>query len=321
MGMIILRVFPLSFSILWRFLIALPVWVILYIIMTVLSVYGFVALAGVIPAVGWLVGMVLGLAVSFIITMHPYLLGIHIGLSVLGVRPKTSQTELFGPAIGYGIVEAAVGFVLSGAVLAVWLMAVQGNLDTNAALNAERAKDPVMELSRSLAFGTITIVALISNAVLIALRAALLPVLAGAAAGRSPRGGSHAPFQGFGNSFLSIMAVLLMSIGFCTFVIPYLAGAADYVGLISSLTNGLTEAVLFFSSEQEFSFTVGHAIMVVVVIVLSVWLFCLECAAAALAYQARMRVHPTKAVLAATKNAPSEDISALLKARMPKMRD
>ena len=154
-----------------------------------------------------------------------------------------------------------------------------------------------------------------------ALRAALLPVLASVAAGHNAQGGPHHAFDGFGALFFQMLLILVMITVLSTIIIPFAGNAAEYVGLTSILTGQLSGIVLFVIGEEQVNFTLAHAIMVTAAIVVSIWLFCLQCAGAALNYHGRV-TQPSKPVKG--KDEPSEagfeDLAALRRSRMPHLR-
>ncbi len=292
--MILLRAFPLSLSILWRFLLVLPVWTVFYVVLTVFSLYGAIHVLAYIPVVGFLLLMLFPLmigAIVYVISMHPYLVGIRIGLNVLGVRTTSSQVGLLGAAVGYGVVEGIAGFALSAIVLGATLIVFQGGLPFDEAirqaLQAEAVRDPVAVLSRQVAFGALTVLSFVTVVAAMALRAALLPVLARAAAGRDSGGRAAVPFGGFGTGFAAMMLVLVAITGLATVAIPLVGDAFAYLGLTGVLTDRLDDVVLFVVGEQEASFTLANALLVAIALVVSIWLFCLQCAGAALNYERR----------------------------------
>ncbi|MEM8537473.1 MAG: hypothetical protein AAGF56_06395 [Pseudomonadota bacterium] len=315
--MLLLEVFPLSFAILWRFLLIFPLWLILYVALTVMSLLFGLLVLGNIPIIGLLALIVVPLiliAITYVIAMHPYLVGIHIGLRVLGAEPTKEQTGLLRAAVGYGLVEAVIAYVftLIGLVFAVLLLRTDAVVITD--LAAQRTPDPTAALASQLAAGTLTVLSATGAVVSFLVRAALLPVLASAAAGRNPNGARHQAFDGFGAMLPMMIALMLMILAVQAVAIPVLVDASAYIGLSQLLTEQLDDVVLFVLGEEEFTFTLAHALLVATAVLLSIWLFCLQCAGAALAHVKRAPVKPTpvgRAELAA-------DIAALRRARMPR---
>lgn len=320
--MLVLRSFSLSLSVFWRFLLVLPLWTVFYVLLTGISVIGLLKIATAIPGIGLLLMLVLPLAVfliNCIIGIHPYLIGIGIGLKVLGIKTDPTQKGLFTAAIGYGFVVALIGLFLSAVLLAISLFLIYGEISQFSLSAAERLTDPIASLSQKFAFGAIDAAALFNGLAMIALFAALLPVFAGAAAGRDPDGGPHSAMSGFGDSFLSMLFLLLAITGLSGLAVSLIGDAVEYVGLISVLTTQLQDIVLFSIGDRSPSINVLDVIIAFGTIVFAIWLFSLQCAAAALSYESRMgqTVQRKRGAIMA-EQAESVDIAALLRSRMPK---
>lgn len=318
--MILLRAFPLSLSILWRFILVLPLWTVFYTVITVISVFGVLSLLASIPIVGLLfliVAPLLGIVITYIIAIHPYLIGIRIGLRVLGFKAESSQERLLGGAVVYGLVEAIVAFLFLVVITAGFIIVIQTELALSDALDVPQITDPIADLSREIAFGALNVLAVLSSIAVMALRAALLPVLAGVAAGGGSNGRLHTPLGEFGANFASMMGLLLMISAISTVVIPFVGDAFRYVGLTSVLSNQLSDVVLFVVGEKDVAFTLAHALLVLAAIILSIWLFCLQCAGAALSYESRSgQTAKEKQAVAMAQQANSQSIADLRRSRM-----
>ena len=320
--MILLRSFPLSLSIFWRFLLVLPLWTVFYLVITTFSVFGSLMLIGsnlIVTIFAMIVIPFVMTAIVYIISMHPYLIGIRIGLRVLGFRTDPSQKRLLIGATGYGLLEAIVAFIFTSILFAGSLILLRSEVGLLAALQVDPTVDPIATLSRELAFGAMTVLSFLSAVAVMALRAAILPALANFAAGRSPNGVSYSSVDGFGANFGMMMALLLMITAISAVIIPFAGDAFEYLGLTNVLTNELGDIVLFVFGDKDVSFTMLHAFMVATAILVSIWLFCLQCAGAALSYASRAEQSVSRREVAVqAQQARSEDIGELLRSRMPK---
>ena len=301
-------------------MLVLPLWTVFYTVITALSVLGIISLLGQIPILGLLSLLLVPLlatAIHYIIAMHPYLVGIRIGLRVLGFKTVSSQERLLGSAIVLGLIEALITFALLVVITAVFILNVQTGMTLSDAADVPQITDPMAELSRRIVYGGLAILSVISSIAVMAVRAALLPVLASAAAGRNETGRLHGPLGEFGASFFTMFGLLLMITAISTVVIPFMGSAVRYVGLTSVLTGQLDNIVLFVIGEKEIAFTLTHALLVVTAIVVSIWLFCLQCAGAALSYERRSTQQAEEIEVAAqAEQASSLDIAELRRSRM-----
>ncbi|MEO1640670.1 MAG: hypothetical protein AAFU41_15620 [Pseudomonadota bacterium] len=318
--MFFLQLFPLSLAILWRFLLVFPAWLILYITLSVLTVFSVFAVLGMIPFIGFylaaVVSPLVALGINAILTMHPYLVGMNIGLRVLGAKPTRDQGLILRASLGYGLLEMAIAFVFSLAILAFWVLLIEADFSTARWEAANLPADPSATLASQLALGAITILSATAAVVTLLVRAALLPTLASAAAGQSPKGGMHRPFEGFGAMFPLMVLLMLLITALSTFLFPLMSGVSGYIGLTQILTEQLGRFVLFVVGERQLEFTLAHAALIVLAILISVWLFCLQCAGAALAHVRQVPEPPT----VEDRQELSADMAALRRARMPSRR-
>jgi len=317
-----LRIFPLSFAILWRFLLVLPLWIVFYTILSVLAAFGVLELLGSIPVLGIFALFALPLvlmAITYTISVHPYLIGIGIGLRSRGIKTDPSQGRLIKAAIIYGLIESILAYILLVVLFAASILVLKTEVAWASALYVDQIPDPMTALSRQIAFGTLTVLSLLSNIAVMCLRAALLPSFAGAAAGTDPDGRPHSLLDGFGTSFVLMMLTLLLITVISSLIIPFAGDAISYVGLTSILTSQLDQIVLYATSDQAFSFTLRHAMLIVLAILLSIWLFCLQCAGAVLSYECRSKQKPIfPGAPDPEPVATSVDLAELRRSRMPK---
>ena len=319
--MLLLRAVPLSFAIFWRFILVLPLWTIFYAVLVAFFMWAVLASIS-LGMVGLVVLFPLlslaGIAVSYIIAVHPYLVATRIGLRARGIQTDYSDKRIFGAAVGYGVFEAVVGSMIAFGFAAVVALAT-GGADALATLNPPQVTDPMATIASQAMRASPDLLILVIAAVVMALRAALLPVLAQAAAGRSPEGHPHAPLAGFGQNFVPLMvllaAIALFSIGFRAF----LGNAVSVLGLVGLLTDGLRDSIELLMGQRLFAFDKADTLTLVGVILLSIWLFSLQCAGAVVSFECSMTqtAAKKKAVAAATRQ-ETADIGDLLRARMPK---
>ena len=313
LNMLLLQTFPLSVAIFWRFMLVLPLWTLFYIFLTAITFYGFFTILIGIPVIGLLLLVlipVVSTIISYIISMHPYLIGIRIGLRVLGHKTEHSQHKLMIAAVGYGFIEGLVAVLLSAVIFAAWLMVQQGDIEQVRAILHAQVPDPVASLSQQVAFGRYTALTAISGVVALLLRAALLPTLASVSAGRN-----HRPYDEFGAKLPLMVLLLLMITAVSTIMLPLMGTGASYLGLTQALVSHLDRVILFVTGKGG-EFTMLHAFVIAGSVCVGVWLFCLQCAGAALAHSGET-VRPSKP---SSKHPPisTDDISALRRARMGK---
>lgn len=300
----------------------MPLWVLFYTVITAFTVFGSLMLIGsnmIVTVFALIIFPFATMAIIYILSMHPYLIGIRIGLQVLGFKTDPSQKRLLIGATGYGLLEAIVAFIFTAFLFAGSLILLQSEVGLAAALNVDPTLDPIATLSHELAFGALTLLSFLSAVAVMALRAAILPALASFAAGRSPNRVSYSPVDGFGANFVMMMLLMLMITGISAVIIPFAGDASEYLGLINLLTNELGEVVLFVFGDKDVSFTMLHAFIICGAIIVSVWLFCLQCAGAALSYASRAdQSILNRKVAVQAQQARSEDIGELLRSRMQK---
>ncbi|MCG3266462.1 hypothetical protein [Yoonia sp. I 8.24] len=317
--MLLLRSIPLSFSILWRFVLVLPFWIVAYTAMTLFFVFGtFPAMLG-IPVIGFLGILVFAIVVPIMfamISMHPYLIGIRFGLRSLGFATKNSQQRLFAGAAGYGLFETVTVGALLVVVTSVSAFVVSGQLGISA---ADAPDGPVGQLSTDIAMGTLTFVSLLSSLIMMAMRAALLPALANFVAGTNPKGISFSNFDGFGAGFGIMFLLMLMITGLTAATGYFVEGVVSFLDFSTVLREKLDDVIFILSGKKDAAFTLRHAVIVSGAILFAIWVFCLQCAGAALSYERRtLQAQAERAEYEAKRERDQQDIGALLRARMAK---
>lgn len=308
--MIILRAIPLSFAILWRYLLVLPFVILALIVFGAICVmFAFIS-AIVSPVLAILVVLAFTIAASTI----PVMVGTRLGLQAQEIIPKNGYMGLLGPAMGYGLFEGiSVLIILSGA-FALYLVATPM---TAAGLMAalEGPEDSVLPALLAVSPATtLTLVGLTGFAI-ITLRAALLVPLTGASVGFDPEGRTHTPFYGFGVNLLPLLLLVAVTYGLWALVMP-LAGAIfaqlGYVDAFLSIMAQLEEPGADFwevasTYSTELTILVGGSVLAYV------WVLSLQCAGAAAAF--RKLMNRTDEARRAFEQAVEED---LVQARPPR---
>lgn len=319
--MLLLRAIPLSFAIFWRFLLVLPLWTIFYAALIAFSISAFLAA----PQLGligimviWPILGLLSVAITYIIAVHPYLVAIRLGFRARGISSEYSDKRIFGAAVGFGLFEAIVGSIVAYTFAAIALVIATGGANF-ATLYAPQVTDPMATLATQATRTSPNVLIIVIAIAIMALRAALLPVLAQAAAGRSPEGHPHAPLAGFGQNFAPLMVLLVGITLFSIGVHLFIGNAVSILGLVGLLTDGLRDTIDLLIGQRAFAFDFNDTIVLIGIILLSIWLFSLQCAGAVVSYESSMSQN------AAKKQAKAEaikeetaDIGDLLRARMPK---
>lgn len=277
--MYILRAFPFSFAILWRFALVFPILFLVLLIYGALAIFlGFV-FGLVSPALAFLIAAGFGMAASVL----PAMVGMRVGLQARGVQPRTSYVGLIVPAVGYGLFEgfclmivvaAAVGIMLAAipiGFLGMLELSAQGNDVLFARLLAENA--PI----------TLAVVAA-ASLWMIAIRTALLVPLAGASVGRDPSGRAHTPFYGFGSGFWSILILVILSYAGTALITPALLYITDLSGLSDVVSAAFVQISTAVSERDVTAIGMEFLLMFLAWSLLFLWVYSLQCAGAALVY-------------------------------------
>jgi hypothetical protein len=276
---IFLRAIPFSFSILWRYIVALPALILALFAFAFLAFIVIVVAMLVSPLFGFLLAMAFGVGVSVV----PVMVGLRVGLQAHHIRPRVSYFGMMKPAIGYSIFETAVMLVLFVASVAVFILLTPLDMADLAALEARDTDALVADLtaiSPVLTWVLIGVVALVS----FALRAALLVPFAGASVGKDPTDRAHTPFYGFGNGFVPVFLLVLLSYVGLSFAVPLVLVGLAMAGLAQ---NALAEIARIATFDELVDFaTLGLDAIILIAVTLFVMLFffSLQCAGAVLVY-------------------------------------
>ncbi|MEP3346123.1 hypothetical protein [Litoreibacter sp.] len=233
------------------------------------------------------------------------------------MKSKASHKSLLGSAVGYGVIEGLAAYLFSITIFAAAFYLLQSDGELADALNAKSFRDPMAALSRQIAFGTLTVLGALSAIFGMILRAALLPALASAAAGCDPNSHRHTVYDGVGEKFPQMMGLLAMIAVISTVLLPFIGEASQYIGLTSVLVEKLQTLLQAVTGDRDLVFDLTLAIAIFLAISFSVWLFCLQCAGAALSYESRVTDEvQVKMEAVKSREASHVDIAALRRARM-----
>ncbi len=286
--MLFLRSLPLSLSVFWRFLLVMPLWLILYIPIGILGALVMVV-ASLVPVLGILVAIALILALNGMMAIHPMLLAIRLGLQVRGIKGEKSNKKLLVAAMGYGGLEAFFALVVFGVGGALLIFSASGKEFVDVFVGGP---DGVGQFEQLFADGPAALFVLAVLLLLGLFRVALLPVLAGAAAGRDPERYHHTPMNGFGKRFPGVMFALIMSV--------ILMGLLYYLMITAFAKYGIYSGGPGFPfSESDIAAPGGAGdlysglfTMVLPVflgnLLIVAWVICLQAATAALTFEDRL---------------------------------
>ncbi len=271
--MLVFQAFPFSLSVLWRYIVVLPV------LLVALFVYGLIggilsALIGlIIPGLSVLISFFVGASSGVI----PMLVGSRLGLQACEVSPSISYRKFVFPAVIYGAVEA-IGIGVAAALVAaltIGVVSAGGVPDDPAAFFATLTPVHIMMFSG---------VVILLFAAICALRAGFLVPIAAASIGRDPNGRPYTPFNHFGAFFLQLFAVVAIScIGAVVFFALFIVGLTAIYGP-SALINDIQLIGEMLAGTAPFSVTAPMIATVVAYVLLASWAFSYQCAGGVLAY-------------------------------------
>ncbi|WP_108814577.1 hypothetical protein [Loktanella sp. Alg231-35] len=277
--MIFLRALPFSFSILWRYVIVLPLLIIALFFFGIVAIIPVAVIMLVSPFVGVLVAAACGAAAGVV----PIMVGMRVGLQAKRVRPRNSYPGLMLPAIGYGFFEAFTALIiLVGGVAAFVFFTPLTPADfeainpdnTSAVLGLLFQTSPVLTLA----------VGLIGGGLVLGLHAALLMPMAGAAVGADPSGRPHTPFYGFGSNFFSLFFLVVISQIGAMLVIPIVVLLSGPLGIADSLNKKLQRAGNLDSFNDFAIFGTEGLIFAGLCVFFYLLFFSLQCAGGVLVY-------------------------------------
>jgi len=259
---IFLRSFLLSFDILWRYALVLPF------LIVALAVFGIFALiaAFLLGLFSPFLGLVLSVAFGVAAGIIPVMIGLRVGLQGHHVRPRNSFFGLIMPAVGYGFFEALFVLILLAAGIAMFVLLTP--LALTELLSIAGPQDYGM-ITTALAEnqGLTAGAMVIGGGLAIAMRTALMVPLSGASIGADPDGRSHTPFYGFGDGFLSIFPLVVISQIGIAMSIPFVIWLSGPLGIADSMADtiftleeaAIEQAEIDMAAVQEGVTTTGEA--------------------------------------------------------------
>ncbi|SFS15093.1 hypothetical protein [Yoonia litorea] len=283
--MIFLRAFPFSFSILWRYAIALPALILSLVAFGVIAVVLVLVASVLSPFAGALIIVAFSVGASVV----PLMVGLRVGLQAHHIKPRRSYLGLIAPAIGYGFFEAVVILILLALGAGLFVLVSPLDLAGLMMLGAESGDALFTELTAinaAVTWGVTAAVALIA----MALRAALLVPLAGASIGADPTGRPHTPFYGFGSGFGAVFALVVVSQLGLIMVVPLVFSVMAIFGMGEAAMLQLASIATMDDWADLANLGTEAAIFVAASLFATLFFFSLQCAGAVLVFVRKMAV-------------------------------
>jgi hypothetical protein len=277
--MIFLRAIPFSFSILWRYAIVLPVLIIALFFFGIVAIIPVLIIMLASPLAGILVAAACGAAAGVV----PIMVGMRVGLQAKEVRPRNTYLGLMLPAIGYGFFEAFCALIILVGGVAAFVLTTPLTPADFAAIDPDNTDAVIGLLFQSSPILTFA-VGLIGGGLIIALHAALLMPMAGAAVGADPSGRQHTPFHGFGRGFFSLFFLVLISQIGALLVVPIVTLLSIPLGIAERLTQNLEQVGNLDSFNDFATFGTEGLIFAGLCVFFYLFFFSLQCAGGALIY-------------------------------------
>lgn len=320
--MTILRALPLSFAILWRYVLVLPLTLLVLCIYGLIA-FGFFYLFGTAsPALAILVGFGVASAVSVL----PAMIGTRIGLQAKGLLPRKSYASLILPAIGYGLFESFCRLIIVMLTFGAITIATPYNMLQLFSLNEAGAEVLFASLLAENAPVILAVMG-VSAFWVVGIRSALLVPIAGASIGIDPSGRSHTPFYGFGSGFWSILILVIFSYVGWFFLTPLIALGGQYLGFEDLFAQAQQQVADMIEDEEINWFAYETYALIGMSLLGAVWLFSLQSAGGALVFINHKRSYDiehadyTKAPdMADDPPMPKTDLRELMRSRMPQNR-
>ncbi|MEM9126786.1 MAG: hypothetical protein AAGB28_13440 [Pseudomonadota bacterium] len=273
--MLVFKAIPLSFAILWRYLLVFPF------VLIALALYGLVggllgALLGFIsPPLYVLVIFFFGVSSGLI----PLMVGSRLGLQSKHVAPRSGYGKIVVPSLIYGVVEAlSIGFV---AALAFGASFVFTAFDITGLSSESQEFFNALDARHISVFGMAILATFLA---ICALRAALLVPIAAASVGVDPDGRPYTPFFNFGAFFWPLFMIVAIS-----YIGMTVLFAASFLGIgVLTATGVMTEQIAqieqMIDGTAPFGLTPTLIGFVILFVVLACWGFCFQCAGGVLGF-------------------------------------
>ncbi|MEJ6396924.1 hypothetical protein [Yoonia sp. 208BN28-4] len=309
--MVILRAFPLSFSIYWRMLLVFPVIIVALIVLGGLVGLLVLILAMLLPTVIVSV-LVFALCMSFMTT--PLLVGMRMGLIALGHTPRNTYGGLWGFAAMYGLVMALLTTVITAIVLIVSSF-LFGFAPMSPGLGGA---DILMALSQNSTLATGLFITI--NLIPFCIFAALMMPMAASSIGKDTNGERHTPFAGFGKGFIPVVVLMLVAQAVNIAAMVIIPTVFASIAGDATLMNALATMGRYRGGELPRGTGLLFAGIVLPYLVCALWTISLQCAAAVRVYADDCDATPPRPMPTPTDpdDGPVvEDIGALWRNRMP----
>ncbi|MGJ8622610.1 MAG: hypothetical protein ACSHW1_07520 [Yoonia sp.] len=322
--MLILKAFPFSFAILWRYILVLPL------LLITLALFGVVAficafIFGLFdPFLALLFVMAFAVASSII----PVMVGTRVGLQAKEMRPTNSYLGLMKPGLIYGFFEGFCLLAILAASIALILATTSLRVDDFMALGA--TGDAMIA---NYIFGANPLIVgacfVIGGVLTVSLRAALLVPMAAASVGFDPDGRSHTPFFGVGGAFWTNVVLVILSYVGSGLVFPLVAFALAPFGITGRFMFNLATMGPLDEASDLLALGVDGAVFLALTLVLTLWFLSLQCAGAVLYFDGERKAYRNargekekeiKEVLEKPPM-PETDLRELMRSRMPKKND
>ncbi|WP_341365480.1 hypothetical protein [Yoonia sp. BS5-3] len=317
--MYILRAFPFSFAILWRYALVLPIMVLVFCVYAIVAVmFGY--LFGLIsPAIAILMAAAMGMACS----VMPAMIGTRIGMQAKGVQPRNSYASMILPAVGYGLFEGFCILLTFALAFGAVVMATPLTPMEILSINASGSDAVFLRLIEENAAVTLPAFA-VAIFWTLSVRAALLVPFVGASVGLDPNGRAHTPFYGFGSGFWSLLILVILSYASTFLLTPILGVIAHLIGFGDSIALGAEQIEQFAETARFDLIGVEAIVLVSCVILITLWLFSLQCAGAVLVFMSHKKAYDiAHEDLNKPQQMPDEppmpktDMRELIRSRMP----
>jgi len=277
--MLVFQAFPLSLSILMRYVLVLPV------LLIGLFLYG---------AVGGLVGALVGLiipgfyfislfAVSTSSSIIPVMLGTRFGFTAKQIKPDAGIKKLILPAIVYGAVEALSLGALLLPTMGLMAFAAPPSISSLTGAPGLDSFDILDPLEASVG-PTLNAMILAVFLGVCAIRACLLVPIASASIGRDPSGRAYTPFLHFATGFWPLFALVLLSyVGLAVLAI-LVTMSIPLLGLQNVISTGAAELGQMAQGAAPLSPVWSVFALIAVYVVLGFWTLSLQCAGGVLMF-------------------------------------
>ncbi|WP_170476732.1 hypothetical protein [Ruegeria arenilitoris] len=274
--MFLSQAIPLSFSIFWRLVIALPFMLIGLVLYVIVGTILELLISILFPTSAIFLAFLIIASASAL----PILLGARFGLQSMNVKPSNRIRTLVIPAVIYGAVQSAGMTLILALMLAIPLL-----LTSSEIFQLDAFKDVALRfLEPSLAIPAVAVVVAVFLSAC-SFRASMLVPIASASIGRDPDSLTYTPFRHFRASFGELFGLTVLS---------YVGSTTLYAILITLLFLSGTTETLSADAVEVRNMIYGTAAvrpvwsligLSVAIMLIGVWTYSLQCAGGVLGYQ------------------------------------